>query len=119
MKLLYPPDVDGWAWGPAWISSATMVERIKVSDGLFKTSPQRHNFAIAAIGRKPAATTRQVVDAFLAIVDAKLPEAKYAALVSAAEDAGGAAAARDPRRAGDVAHAVYRVLFASPEFQFC
>ena len=119
MKLLFPPDVDGWQWGAGWVSSATMVERIKVADGLFKTPANRHTLAISAIGTKPAATSRQVVDALLSVVNAKLPEEKISALVAACEEAGGAAAARDPRRAGNVAHAVYRVLFASPEFQFC
>jgi uncharacterized protein (DUF1800 family) len=119
MKLLFPPDVDGWQWGPAWVSSATMVERIKVADGLFKVPQNRHLLARGTIGNKSAGTAREVVDALLTVVDGKLPEAKYAALVAACEDAGGAAAARDPRRAGNVAHAVYRVLFASPEFQFC
>ncbi|MEO7454005.1 MAG: DUF1800 domain-containing protein [Fimbriimonadales bacterium] len=119
MKLLFPPDVDGWHWGSAWVSSATMVERIKVADGLFKGPANRHTLALGAIGTKPAATSRQVVDALLAVVDAKLPEEKYSALVAACESAGGAAAARSPRQAGDVANAVYRVLFASPEFQFC
>jgi len=119
MKLLFPPDVDGWQWGAGWVSSATMVERIKVADGLFKTPANRHTLAISAIGTKPAATSRQVVDALLSVVNAKLPEEKFSALVAACEEAGGPAAARDPRRAGNVAHAVYRVLFASPEFQFC
>lgn len=119
MKLLFPPDVDGWQWGPAWVSSATMVERIKVADGLFKTPGNRHQFALGVLGDKPKSTSREVVDALLAVVDAKLPEPKIAALVAVCEDAGGAAAARDPRRAGNVANSVYRVLFASPEFQFC
>jgi uncharacterized protein (DUF1800 family) len=119
MKLLYPPDVDGWSWGQAWISSATMVERIKVADGLFKTPQNRHALAISAVANKPAGTASQVVDAFLAVFDAKLPESKMPALISACESAGGATAARNPRRAGDVAHAICRVLFASPEFQFC
>jgi uncharacterized protein (DUF1800 family) len=119
MKLLFPPDVAGWDWGRAWVSSATMVERIKVADGLFKTPANRHALAMAALGDKPRATARDVVDALLTVVDAKLPEEKYSALVAACEEAGGAAAARNPRQAGNVANAVYRVLFASPDFQFC
>jgi hypothetical protein len=96
-----------------------MVERIKVADGLFKTPANRHALAMAALGDKRRATARDVVDALLTVVDAKLPEEKYSALVAACEEAGGAAAARNPRQAGNVANAVYRVLFASPDFQFC
>jgi uncharacterized protein (DUF1800 family) len=119
MKLLYPPDVAGWDWGPAWISSATMVERIKVADTLFKGPANRNEFARSVLGDKPISTSREVVDALLSLVDAELPETKFAPLVDACDSAGGAAAARDPRRSANVAHAVYRVLFASPEFQFC
>lgn len=119
MKLLYPPDVAGWDWGAAWISSATMVERIKVSDTLFKGPANRNQFARGILGDKPLGTSREVVNALLNIVDAVLPEAKYAPLVEACEASGGAAAARDPRRSASVALAVYRVLFAAPEFQFC
>ena len=119
MKLLFPPDVDGWQWGPGWVSSATMVERIKVADGLFKTPANRHTLALGALRDKPKSTSREVVDALLKVVDAKLPEEKVGALVKVCDEAGGPAAARNPRAAGNVANAVYRVLFASPEFQFC
>jgi uncharacterized protein (DUF1800 family) len=119
MKLLYPPDVAGWDWGSAWVSSATMVERIKVADALFKGPANRNEFARSILGDKPLSTEREVVDALLSLVDATIPEEKFAPLVGACEAAGGAAAARDPRRSAAVAHAVYRVLFASPEFQFC
>ncbi|MDQ2985711.1 MAG: DUF1800 domain-containing protein [Armatimonadota bacterium] len=119
MQLLFPPDVDGWEWGEAWVSSATMIERIKVADGLFKGAAQKGLVAVAAIGDKPARNSRQIVDALLAVVDAKLPEEKYAPLVAACEDAGGSGAMRAPQSVAKVANAVYRVLFASPEFQFC
>jgi uncharacterized protein (DUF1800 family) len=119
MKLLYPPDVAGWHWGSAWVSSATMVERIKVADALFKGPANRNEFARSILGDKPLSTEREVVDALLSLVDATIPQEKFAPLVGACEAAGGAAAARDPRRSAAVAHAVYRVLFASPEFQFC
>lgn len=35
MELLNPPDVNGWGFGNQWVSSATMVARMKYGDMLF------------------------------------------------------------------------------------
>src|ERR1700722_4448388 len=32
LTLLFPPDVSGWRWGTHWITSATMMERMRVGD---------------------------------------------------------------------------------------
>ena len=37
MNLLYPPDVSGWDGGAAWVSTATMIERVKWADVIFGT----------------------------------------------------------------------------------
>ncbi len=36
MEVMFPPDVAGWDGGPAWITSATIVERIKWAESLFQ-----------------------------------------------------------------------------------
>jgi uncharacterized protein (DUF1800 family) len=120
MKLLFPPDVAGWDWGKAWITSATMLERIKVADELFK--PRRAaqgQLGAAILQDKPRSSALEVVDTLLSLVDADVPAERKKALIEACERSGGAAAASAPRTAGEVVASVYRVLFASPEFQFC
>jgi uncharacterized protein (DUF1800 family) len=123
MRLLYPPDVAGWDWGTAWINSATMVERIKLADYLF-TAPggrasAKGQFVVNILGGKPNATSQQLVDSILSIFDANVPADRKAVLARACDEAGGPAAAQDPRRADKLMNAVCRVLFAAPEFQFC
>jgi uncharacterized protein (DUF1800 family) len=110
MWLFYPPDVDGWEGGPAWITSATMVERFKWADRVF---PQRLPFFNMLSGRNtPEAVAAKVVSLF----DAPVPSDKMPQLVEAARKAtGGTVTARNANAAAtDVA----RLIFASPEFQF-
>lgn len=119
MKLLFPPDVAGWDWGSAWINSATMIERIKVADSLFGDRVNKGPFTVSLLAGKPKADAEQVVDSLLNIVNADVPRDRRAALIQACKQAGGTRAMADPRRAAALTTAVYRVLFAAPEFQFC
>ncbi len=113
MELLNPPDVSGWKTGPEWISSATMVERIKWGEKLFPKSTAPFVLSLIA----PDGGGRAVADALISLFDAQLPAAKVAQLRQIGEDvAKGAVTARN---ADVVARAVTRVLFGSPEFQFC
>lgn len=112
MELLYPPDVAGWDGGASWISTATMVERIKWADRIFG-APQRNSPAL----RYPVATLfgddtapDSVVDKLVAVFDAQVAGAKRAQLVAAAREA-------QKTGAPAMAAAVCRLLFATPEFQ--
>lgn len=126
MDLLYPPDVSGWKYGDAWISSATMVERMKWSDKLFgsfqagkqnKAASQRSlNYpAMGLFEEDPS--PKGVVDRLMSVFDARLPASKVDQLVKAASDASGGTV--DRSNANAVASAVCRLMFGSPEFQFC
>lgn len=126
MELLYPPDVAGWDTGEGWISSATMVERIKWSERLFgpgTAARPAQGAARAPTIRYPAATligglsSSEAVDKFLSIFDAHLPEAKVAQLRRAAEAEAGSTVTN--ANANAVALAICRLIFASSEFQFC
>jgi uncharacterized protein (DUF1800 family) len=124
MELLFPPDVDGWASGPAWISSATMVERIRWADRLFaptaRVQGQRGNFnlntpAMPLFGDDP--TPMGASKALVSLFDARMSGAKLEQLAkTAAEVSGGTVT---PANANQVAIAVSRLIFGSPEFQFC
>ncbi len=46
MSLFYPPSVKGWDWGKAWITSATMTERLRfaIIQGVGYPNPNRSHF---------------------------------------------------------------------------
>lgn len=120
MELFFPPDVAGWDGGAMWISSATMVERIKWADKLFGTTTGRGDVRL----RYPAyplisqdSTPQGVVTKLLSLFDAPMPPEKVRQLVDVAKkEAGGNI---DPTNANDVMVSVARLVFGSPEFQFC
>ncbi len=119
MELFFPPDVSGWDGGSAWISSATMVERIKWADRLFGSVATRGQISL----RYPASslfvedsTPTGIVKRLIGVFDAPIPQAKVTQLVSAAQAASGGEIT--DRNANEVADAVSRLIFGSPEFQF-
>lgn len=116
MELMYPPDVSGWEGGAAWISSATMVERIKWATAVFQAQAARGPspyFPIFASNPTP----QGVVDRLLSLLDATVDEPKRQALLEAARGAteGGRVTAQN---LGKTAEAVCKLIFGSPEFQF-
>lgn len=120
MGLLFPPDVAGWDWGTAWISSATMVERIKLSDALF-TALRRLDcagpLASAILATNPK-TGKDAIKAMLAIFDIELPQARQDTLVQTFDKNGGMNALLG-RNSAPLFQSICRVLFAAPEYQFC
>jgi uncharacterized protein (DUF1800 family) len=116
MDLLWPPDVSGWKSGSDWVSTATMVERIRWAQILFDQAEvglKNRSFTIgsdaSALFTKdssPEGVARRLVSVF----DANLPEPRLHNLVQAAKTASGP---------NEVASAVTRLIFAAPEFQFC
>jgi uncharacterized protein (DUF1800 family) len=109
MWLFYPPDVSGWEGGSAWITSATMVERMKWAEKMFARLS-------AQVFLTPGMDSRALVDRMLAVLDVPLKPEKVPALVDAAEKASGGRFTR--QTISPAAVAVGRLIFASPEFQF-
>lgn len=124
MDLFFPPDVSGWEGGAAWISSATMIERVRWADRLF---------GVAAVGGKPGKaqptlsypaygllaadpTPPGIASTLVSVFDASIPASKMPALVAAAEKA--TAGRLTAGNANQAAAAVSRLIFGSPEFQF-
>lgn len=138
MHLLYPPDVNGWPSGLDWISTSTMVERIRLADRFFGNptiaAPQRPAGAGQAPQNNPGrgstpslrwpmweilerdSSPEGVTRRMITLLDAPIPPEKVTQLIAAArEQSGGAVTARN---ANAVAWAVGRLIFGSPEFQF-
>ncbi|MFN3684041.1 MAG: DUF1800 domain-containing protein [Fimbriimonadaceae bacterium] len=113
MALMAPPDVSGWEGGPAWISSATMAERIRWASVLFGSGGGGRpglRFAIEDLlegEATPSAVAARLLEVFDAPAD---PQVSSLAAQAAAtkKDAG----------AGAMAEAAAKVLFASPSFQY-
>ncbi len=118
MELFFPPDVDGWQWGESWVSTATMVERMKWADRLFgppsagQISIRYPADQLLEPGMTPGAFARFLVSIF----DVDFTAEKIRKLEQAADKA---AAGNLQRNASATALAVTRLIFASPEFQFC
>lgn len=125
MKLLFPPDVAGWDWGNAWISSATMVERIKFADVVFGGAAvggralQAAPYFSQLLSERPLSSAKEAVELFLKLLDTDIPSEKRSTLEKALNSVGGASALNQPRSAVDALRAMGRLLFAMPEFQLC
>ena len=114
-SLLYPPDVAGWEWGTAWISSTTMLERMQFAEFLL---PERGLFGfrnlIELIG-SGITTTEQLVERLEQILDIKLEPSTRAKLKGYLEANGGVAVAGNRRR--EVLQGALQIVLASSEFQ--
>ena len=130
MELTAPPDVSGWRTGAYWITTSTMVERMKWADKLFAGGPAGNTqnpgnplggnrgpqvgiqaFPLFTADPTPAG----VVKVLMSVFDLTLPPNKVAALVATAEGEGGSRI--DQRSANTVAKAVCKLMFSTPEFQ--
>ncbi|HVT10907.1 MAG TPA: DUF1800 domain-containing protein [Fimbriimonadaceae bacterium] len=123
MNLFWPPDVSGWKGGSEWVSTGTIVERIRLAQVLFeqaevavknrKFTMGTQAYNLFAQDPSPEGVARRLVS----ILDANLPAAKLTELTRAAHESSGGRVT--PENANATASAVTRLIFASPEFQFC
>jgi hypothetical protein len=118
MWLLFPPDVSGWKPGEAWITSATMVERINWANRILGTTGR------GTLGRYPIfnllsadTTPMGIAQKLCSIYDAPIKGRKLVLLAEAAEKA----MAGEPltqKNAPLVASTVTKLIFGTPEYQF-
>ncbi|MEQ1821960.1 MAG: DUF1800 domain-containing protein [Fimbriimonadaceae bacterium] len=129
MDLMYPPDVSGWKPGSNWITTSTVVERIKWGDRLFLPSAAAIRANVGAQGnRNPSvgydaseilgglSDPKDVVAKLVSVFDARISENTNKTLVQSASDEMRGTMTRI--QANAVAKGVSKLLFASPEFQF-
>ncbi|MHB8635724.1 MAG: DUF1800 domain-containing protein [Fimbriimonadaceae bacterium] len=120
MQLFFPPDVAGWRGGSEWISTGNMVQRIAWADSMFGTGNvtgvgrlDYNAFGLFATDPTPHGVAHKLASVF----DAPLPADKLDELESAARKAVGDTITE--ANANKAAAAAGRLMFASPEFQFC
>lgn len=122
MMLLYPPNVGGWTWGDAWITQNNMLARIDFANLIFGVGqadqPLAAYMALQISQRQPA-DEAAAIGILLDTFDASLPAEKRTILVEAFKKVGGLASLKTPAEASKSLSAVCRLLFGSPEFQFC
>jgi hypothetical protein len=121
MVLLFPPDVSGWDGGAAWVTSATMIERVQFGSTLFGengASTRRVNIRYSAFPLlQDQSSVEGAVSKLCSLFDVKLPENKKRELIHVAMEQSRGAIAEE--NANAVAANVCRLLFGTPEFQFC
>jgi uncharacterized protein (DUF1800 family) len=120
-EMMNPPDVSGWTSGEGWISSATMVERVKWADRLFGSRPvggRQPSYAFNLLPFMSDRTVPGLVEKMIELFDAAPTANQRARMIEAAQDAIGTAPLSE-RNVGLASNAAARLLFGSPEFQLC
>jgi uncharacterized protein (DUF1800 family) len=120
MELLFPPDVAGWDWGEKWISTSTMVERIRYADVI--ASPRTalvSDLGPAIVSQRGAKTPAEAADILLEILDAEISSHSREAVINAIAAKGGIEALSRPQTGAPILQEALRVLFAAPEFHLC
>jgi uncharacterized protein (DUF1800 family) len=117
MYLMFPPDVAGWEGAQGWISSATMVERMKWGERIFGQGQGRGRIPFPAQTLFERGTSVEDAVARIAeIFDVPVaPDRRDAVVAVARNVVGDDLEASESNR---LAAAVAKVLFASPGFQF-
>lgn len=120
MPLFFPPDVAGWDFGQAWITSATMVERMSFGPALFGdsslTKRGRINYDTYPLFSSNVQLD-SVVARLISLLDANLPESKVRALNHCALEI--SQGSLNQKNSNHVIGQVSRLIFSCPEYQFC
>ena len=124
MDLLFPFDVSGWKWGPAWLTTATMLERIRWQDFMFAQRGKNGAPAQLVLERlvadKDTKTSTECVVSILDIFDVTLSSEKRELLTKSIDALGGPQKAfANVNQAGNSMRRVCKILFSSPEAQLC
>lgn len=123
LLLLYPPNVSGWEWGNAWITTANMASRFQLPALLFKGDDKNRPISqmIAARLRDEfrAKSSADIVTALFDIFDVQVSSDKHSLIVKACEDAGGIAVLSDKEKASSMLVKVLELVVATPEYQLC
>lgn len=119
MTLLYPPDVAGWNWGTSWISTSSILERIKLADVF--TNQNRGRSASSALvemakddGLK---TNEELVGGMMDIFDMPENDASRKGLDQFATTQNLAASIGNLNKTSTALRPILRAAFSVPEFQ--
>jgi hypothetical protein len=122
---LYPPSVKGWDGGTAWISSATMLERMRFADVLTGSMmgsgggravrPMLLNLNSLS-GETPATDLEVFSQSLQTTMDVELSRSTQQRLQGYLESKGGMETLESRDRA--IINGALKIIFASPEYQF-
>ena len=114
--LLYPPDVAGWNWGTAWISSQTMLERMRFAEFVIShRGPLGFQSLLTLIGEEPPQTLDAFIDRLEEVLDVPIQTETRDKIRSYLQARGGVSALRRPERA--LVENILQIVFASSEYQ--
>ncbi len=119
MTLFNPPSVAGWAWGPAWINTATLLERLNAGTAFMQAGGKAGEAALVERfgGPSPGAIVRGLMDVLVDNdVSASVRTAIEADATRGASTQPGAFA-RDNRQVERAVHGAVRLIMALPVYQ--
>lgn len=119
MYLMFPPDVAGWEWGTAWITTASVIERQKIGDYFFRNRPNVAAIVLGMLAPANPTDSKQVVDLLVDWFDIPADSGRRELLVQALEANGGFAALSKPQTAMKPFNAMFKLMASIPEYQFC
>ena len=115
-SLLYPPDVAGWEWGKAWISSTTMLERMRFAEFML---PDRRGVGFATlnelVGLPAPPTLHEFVQRLETTLDVPLQPRTRQSLLEYLEKRGGTNALRQRDR--QTVQGALQIVFSAAEYQ--
>ena len=122
MRLLDPPDVSGWKVGRSWVAPGNVMHRIRFANYIFapgaETLPFCSRIVSRIVARKPK-TVEHVTIELTRMLNADVSEKSKWVIMRCCSKAGGVKALKDPERASYMLTLMGRLIFASPEYQFC
>ncbi|MCX7993355.1 MAG: DUF1800 family protein, partial [Fimbriimonadales bacterium] len=114
--LLYPPDVAGWEGGKAWISSTTMLERMRFAEFLL---PDRRGVGFATlnelVGLPAPRTPEEFVQRLETVLDAPLQPRTRQSLLEYLGKRGGTNALSQRDR--QTVQGALQIVFSAAEYQ--
>ncbi|MBX3119151.1 MAG: DUF1800 domain-containing protein [Fimbriimonadaceae bacterium] len=123
MSLLLPPNVAGWDWGEAWLSTDSLLQRVKLSGVIFWGGGEDRPFAVLMAAKlltdDKVKTPDDIVVGLADILDVPLTTDRRALLVEACTKHGGLAALSEKNRAANLFARLSQIMFGIPEFQLC
>lgn len=122
LSLFYPPDVSGWHWGEAWLSSASMIERYRYR-GMFIYGPKGPDVAtkltLAFMKSRNPKDSEGIATVLAEYFDVDLPEASHAVIAKDIQRRGGLKTlAKEDAWAATLDHAL-SLLMAAPAMHVC
>jgi uncharacterized protein (DUF1800 family) len=110
MSLFYPPSVKGWDWGKAWITSATMTERLRFAENLANPGTLGRAVLPALQTRFEELSDEQLLERLSALLDASLSDETRRAILRTVQ--------KTPADRDSKLSTMLRLTCASADYQF-